>query len=263
MNEKDMTDDFLSCLGETEFLSGKTTEDKSTEAIPQAPTEVIPQAPTDVISTSQEEITDSAPELAGLEFPPEYLKMVERVKIQYKLLPSLNYDAIYREITELTVNSVPTPTLEVLNDELYKVQAAKDRLSEIFMDVIKCYNFKKRAVDILKDSWGKFTSEKNTEGRKGDAAFRLSYFMIDFSKTESLSKACDHILKNLDSLQDNLSRRITIWQLLLKLKEGRMALPDHDFGKDVGDTKMDDLFNDNKGGNNEEKEESGIKLREF
>lgn len=260
MDEKNnITDDFLKSLEDTEFLSGKASEEKTTET-----SKTISQTPKEVIPTIQEDNTDSAPELMGSEFPPEYLRMAERVKTQYKLLPSLNYEAIYREISNLTVQSIPTPTLEVLSDELHKVQAAKDRLSEILIDVIKCYNFKKRAVDILKDSWGKFTSEKNTEGRKGDATFRLSFFMIDFSKTESLSKACDHILKNLDSLQDNLSRRITIWQLLLKLREGRMSLPDHDFGKEVSDTKIDDLFNDNKGGNDgEEKEETEIKLREF
>lgn len=247
--ETDVADDFLNNIGNEK----------------QADPVSIPLPSVNIINpiVSQENITDSCPDLMGNEYPPEYIKIVERIKIQYRLLPCLDYDAIYSEIRELSIKSSPTPTLETLYDELYKVQAAKDRLAEILIDVIKCYNFKKRAIDILKDSWGKFTLEKNAEGRKGDAAFRMSHFMIDFSTTESLSKSCEHIFKNLDSLQDNLSRRITIWQSLLKLREGRMALPDYDFDKESG-FKIDELFSDNKGENEENKNgENEIKLREF
>ena len=274
-NKPDSTDDFLKDVGEDDFLDNKSST--SNPSIPTSTSNPTPvptstSNPTPPISSSvpervplQEDTPDSLPDLMGSEYPQEYIRVVERIKFQYKMLPSLNYDAIYREISELSIRSSPTPTLEILMDELHKVQAAKDRLSEICIDVIKCYNFKKRAIDILKDSWGKFTSEKNAEGRKGDASFRMSHFVTDFAITEALSKSCDHIFKNLDSLQDNLSRRITIWQLILKLREGRMALPDFDFGKEVDKSSMDGLFSDNKGENKEEnkEEENEVKLMEF
>ena len=204
-------------------------------------TEIVVSKPEQTIKIDSDSNANALPELVGNDYPPEYIKMSERIKAQYELLPKIDYDAVYKEISELSVKSSPTPTLQVLADELHRIQAAKDRLSEIFIDVIKSYNFKNRAVDILKDSWGKFTSEKNTEGRKGDATFRLSDFMCDFAEIEALSKSCNHVLKNLDSLHDNLSRRITIWQLMLKLRDvGRGALPDFDFDK--GESKAD-LFN--------------------
>jgi hypothetical protein len=212
------------------------------------------------------ESTDTPPDLVGTDYPEDYIKIVNRVKYQYSILPNLNYNKIYEEISDLTVQSNPTPTLEVLSDELFRVQAAKDRLSDILVDVIKCYNFKKRIVDILKDSWGKFTSEKNTEGRKADASFRLSNFLIDFSRTEALCKTCDHILKNLDGLQDNLSRRITIWQLLLKVREGRMSLPDYDFDKEAKATSSDLFANNNNGidgSDSEKSQDHACPLREF
>lgn len=246
-----MTEDFLSSINDSEFLKSNTEEAKPVES------------ETKSVSLSvqpQEQTTDSPPDLMGTDFPSDYITMVDRIKVQYRLLPSLDYDAIYREVAELSIKSSPTPTMEVLMDELHKVQAAKDRLAEILIDVIKCYNFKKRAVDILKDSWGKFTSEKNTEGRKGDATFRLSHFLTDFSRTEALCKACDHIFKNLDGLQDNLSRRITIWQLLLKVREGRMALPDFDFNKETPNSKIDSLFDDQGKSPGSEDE---ISLKEF
>lgn len=252
---RDEMDDILG--GASDFLK----EDRESTKLP------VQEKPShDTAKPSQEEEELS---LLGNDYPPEYIKMAERIRIQYELLPTLDYENIDKEIRELSIKSTPTPTLQVLNDELHKIQAAKDRLSEILMDVIKCYNFKNRAVDILRDAWGRFTAEKNTEGRKGDATFRLSNFMIDFARVEALSKSCNHVLKNLDSLHDNLSRRITVWQLLLKLRDiGRGGLPDYNFDK-ISEGDINSLFNDannsvnNNENNGEEKGGSAAKLQEF
>lgn len=177
---------------------------------------------------------ESLPLLRGEDPPIDYLNLVKRIQFQYSYLPTLNYDDLYQELSDLSIECSATPSLEHINDELQKVQASKDRLSEILINVIKNHNFKKRAVDILQDAWGKFTSEKNAEGRKGDAAFRLSNFHLDFALTESLLRTCTHVLKNLDSLSDNLSRRITIYQLISKNSDlGRGALPDYEWGRQI------------------------------
>ena len=233
---------------------------------PKVETNIPINANTSSVTISSATISSEViPELMGTEYPEPYVKMVLKIRRQYERLPKLDYDAIYSEISDLSVKSCPTPSLAILNDELHRVQAAKDRLSEIFIDVIKCYNYKKRAVDILKDAWGKFTSEKNAEGRKGDATFRLSSFLADFAETEALSKSCDHILRNLDSLNDNLSRRITIWQLMTKLQDiGRGAMPHLDFDRTVGE--MDsNLFDHDKNREEKNSEEGGpeISLRNF
>jgi len=197
--------------------------------------------------------TISEPSLNGSDFPSEYLGVVERIKHQYEALPKIDYNAIYNEISELSVKSNPSPTLQVLNDEIQRVQAAKDRLSEILISVIPIYNFKKRAVDILTDAWGKFTSEKNAESRRGDAVFRLSNFLTDFAESEGLLKACTHVLRNLDSIHDGLSRRITIIQLTIKLQDiGRGALPDFDFDKSSNG--IEDFMKDDMGENNVDSE---------
>jgi hypothetical protein len=261
MENDKITDDFLNGIDSSDDLFPLKEEVLSTTE----PTEITKTTET-VLSPIKNEMesTDTPPDLVGTDYPEDYIRIVNRVKAQYSNLPNLNYNKIYEEISDLTIQSNPTPTLEVLSDELFRVQAAKDRLSDILLDVIKCYNFKKRVVDILKDSWGKFTSEKNTEGRKGDASFRLSHFLIDFSRTEALCKTCDHIFKNLDGLQDNLSRRITIWQLMLKVKEGRMSLPDYDFDKEAKAT-SDDLFakNNENDGDSEKSQDGTLTLREF
>jgi len=175
---------------------------------------------------------DGIPQLRGDGFPSAFVSMVERVQDQYRSLPFLDHELIYSELRDLTVKCRPTPTLQILNAEIQKVQGAKDRLSEIYVDICRHYFFKKRMVDVLKESWGKYTDEKNAEKRKGDGAFRLSDFEVDFAQIESLFRAITHIVRNLDSLHDSLSRRITIYQSLLKMHDvGRGALPDFDFDK--------------------------------
>jgi len=255
MAEKDIT------LDDEEFF-GKSSEVKPSSVVTSAPASEVSEKSDAKPASSQGATADESggiPELRGTDFPKEFIDMADRLKATYRLLPKINYDAIYKELGELSVKSSPTPTLQVLNDELHKIQGSKDRLSEILINVIKCYNHKNRVVDILKDSWGKFTTEKNTEGRKGDAVYRLSNFLADFAEIEALSKVCNHVLKNLDSLHDNLSRRITIWQLMLKLRDvGRGALPDTDFHRPES---MTDIFNVDK---EDDKDEDGNpKLRDF
>ena len=174
------------------------------------------------------------PILMGKDYPESYQEVVDRMVFQYKALPELDYDAIYNELKNLAVKSCPCPTLQVLNLEFEKVQAAKDRLSEIFIGLLRCHSFKKRAVDILRDSWSRFSLESSADKRKGDAAYRLSDFERDFAQTDSALKSCLHVLRNLDSLSDTLSRRVTVIQLQLKLHDvGRGALPDFDFEKET------------------------------
>lgn len=197
-------------------------------------------------SDFSKELEGDLPQLCGDDFPEEYLEMVDRVYATYRMLPKLEYGEIYRELADLSITSCPTPTLQVLNDEIQKVQRAKDRLSEIMVKALESHNLKKRLIDTLITSWGKFSSEKNAEGRKGDGIFRLSCFSIDFAKVESLLKVCHHILKNLDSIHDSLSRRITINQLLLKMNDmGRGSLPDHNYRQEMG-VNEGDLFGDKK-----------------
>ncbi len=180
------------------------------------------------------------PKMQGDDYPQAYSAIVDGIIIQYSKLPKLEYGDIYAELSDLSIKSCPTPTLQVINDEIEKVQSAKDRLGEIYCNVLQNYHFKKRAVDILESSWSKYTVEKNADKRKGDALFRISEFSIDFGHVESLVKVCQHILKNLDSLHESLSRRITINQLLLKLNDiGRGSLPMQDFNS----RPLDDLIN--------------------
>ena len=71
---------------------------------------------------AKEREPEDIPSLRGEGFPSDYIGMVERIKWQYEMLPHMDYDAIYTEMAELSIKACPTPTLQVLNDEIQKVQ---------------------------------------------------------------------------------------------------------------------------------------------
>lgn len=199
-------------------------------------------------SNQEFEYTNTPPQIIGSATLPEHFStLLKRIKTQYSNLPSLRYSDIYKELSQLTVKTVSTPTLQTINRELEKAQAAKDRISEIEMQVNQCLMLKERIVDILMESWAQFTDGKSADVRKGDAAFRFANFQIDLAMTESLSKGCKMIMQNLCSLQDTLSRKITSIQLQIKLMDlGRTALPDFQFSDSyVGLDKVDQALKEN------------------
>ena len=184
--------------------------------------------------------TNIAPTLIGDGVSQQFETLVNRVKEQYPLLPSLVYSEVYTELSELTVPACPTPTLQVINQELQKSQAAKDRVTELYIQVTQCWILKDRLVDILREAGQKFSEEKSADKRKGENSYRLANFEIDLAKTEALEKACKYVMMNLVSLQDTLSRRITNVQLQIKLMDiGRTVLPDFDFSKKNMDIQID------------------------
>lgn len=214
-------------------------EDKKVSDVPTS-SEVKDVVPTDKPLVSNDDKVVKGPEglpcLLGDGYPEQFMVMVRRIWAQYTLLPSLDYNAIYKEMSDLTIRSSPTPTLQIINQEIQRAQASKERLSEIMCNILKCYTLKKRAVDILTEAWSNFSQEKSADKRRGDAIYRLSDFDLDYSNTESAMKVAVQISRNLDSLQESLSRRITIFQLQLKLHDlGRSALPDFDFKDDFTD----------------------------
>jgi hypothetical protein len=76
-----------------------------------------------------------------------------------------------------------------------------------------------------------FSKAGSADKRKADSIFRISEFDDDYTAIDALLRTAMHIAKNLDSVQDLLSRRITIVNLQLKMHDlGRHSVPDHDFG---------------------------------
>jgi hypothetical protein len=208
------------------------------------------------------DLSSHLPKLVGDNVPKDYQCVIDRFISMYMTLPIINYDAIHKELSELNVDSSPTPTLQLINLKLQRVQASKDRLAEIYQQVIRCYTFKKRAVNVLSEAWNKFAEGSSADKRKSDSSFRLSEFHADLAQVEALYSVCEHILRNLDSQSNSISRQITIIQSQLKMFDmGRGALPDFDFNKSALNEGFESLGTPVESENNENNNELDVTER--
>ena len=238
----DNDDDLFDMGGSSKSLDFFDSVDKKSNDSVEASTVDASESDNSFDIKKSDELSDetsdgSLPLLRGTSVPQDFSDLVKDILYQYEQLPKIDCNAIYKELSELTIRSCPTPTLQVINQELQRVQASKERLSDIMVNILQSYNLKKRMIDVLSDSCGYFSSEKSADKRKGEAVYRLSNFDIDFGKIDALLKSASHVARNLDAFQDNLSRRITIFQLQLKLHDiGRGAMPDFEFKDDIDDS---------------------------
>lgn len=178
------------------------------------------------LNFSKTELKDT-PNVVGEGFHPDFLALVNKVRRSYTRLPYLNSEEIFSEISNLYVPLKENYSLSSLSMDIHKVQAARERMAQIDIEVSRCHVFKKRAVNILLAAWGKFTGEKNAEGRKGDGSFRMSEFELDLADTESIAKGCNGMISNLESSHSALSRRVTLAQNQLKIRE--LGISEEDF----------------------------------
>jgi|SaaInlV_100m_DNA_2_1039680.scaffolds.fasta_scaffold26871_2 hypothetical protein len=198
-------------------------------------------------------IFDELPQLLGEGYTDGFLRMVEKVHAMYRILPTIDHVACYNELIELTVKTVPMPSPSDIDCQLGKIQAVKERLSEILTPISRVQSFKKRQVEILKESWIGFSQEKSADKRKADAVYRISEFESDYLGIYSLWVTANSVLSNLTAVQDIVSRRITIVGHEIKLFEmGRTTTtPDYDFqGASLSDgigTPVDELVDGNLG----------------
>jgi hypothetical protein len=226
-------DSLLSNIGDDSDYADTSTAEVKTDPVVDEGGAVV--APSSIPSSSVPDdpiVPKGVPTIVGDDVPTEYNEIVKRLQFEYYCLPKLDYDSIYSELSDLAVKSSPSPTLQMINDEIQKIQSSKDRLDEIIKEVDRNYYFKKAAVDLLDKAYCKYSNEKSADKRKGDVAVKISNFVIDLAKTDACFRVCFQILNNLNSSHESLSRRITVNQQLLKMNDyGRGQLPDYDMNK--------------------------------
>lgn len=152
-----------------------------------------------------------------IEVPEDFKKILDKANSMIGRLKRMDRKEIYEEIRVLNVHVSENPSLQQINVEISKVQAAKDRLSEILVNAHSNFIISKRIFELLTGGWTVFSDKNSAEKRKGEAELKMYQFAEFMSESEAIYKATSHILKNLDSKQETLSRQVTVFALLLKL----------------------------------------------
>jgi hypothetical protein len=186
-----------------------------------------------------------------IDIPFEFKDVVDRVNLMYEALPSIAYNEIYSELSGLGVKPTTGYIPSEIGKQLEQIQAAKDRVSEIYITVDRHCVMKKACVTTLKNVWFKFCKEGNKEKREGEASFIIHNYVLDFAKIEALESTCRHVWANLESAHKILTNKISIMQVTAKMDYGsRNINMDYDFGKT---SSMSLISKNNSENNSEEK----------
>jgi len=199
----------------------------------------------------------ATPAVEKVESVDDFQRIVDKSS---QLLVSLgpaeeDYSKTYDELRNLNVVVSPNPSLQQISVEIQKVQSAKDRVSQILVDVHRNFIVRKRVCELLREGWSAFSNQTSAEKRKGESFLKMRQFIESASEAESLYKATAHIMKNLDSKHESLSRQVTVYNLALKLNDFSSGSFDRNkqvagavFGaqKDIGNDLKDDKDLDDK-----------------
>jgi hypothetical protein len=163
----------------------------------------------------------ATPVVEKVESADDFQRIVDKSTELLKSLTPVeeDYPKVYEELKNLNVATSSNPSLQQISVEMQKVQSAKDRVSQILVDVHRNFIVRKRVCELLREGWVPFSSHSAAEKRRGESFVKMSQFIESASEAECLYKAAAHIMENLDSKHESLSRQITVYNLALKLND--------------------------------------------
>ena len=145
-------------------------------------------------------------------------------------LPKLDIDKFRDEMFDMHVDVYENPTTFQITESMAKVQAYKDRLSEIVNLVEHEYITRKRVNEILFDANQAVSKQSSADKRKGEATLRFPILLLKFSAIESFRSEVTNKVNNMRSIGETISRQASIMQMQITLGEYRKKNPE-DFRK--------------------------------
>lgn len=138
-------------------------------------------------------------------------------------LPRLNRAALRIEMENMAVELKQSPTTDDLSQGLAFAQGYKDRLSEIYMMALREHKIRQRAGELLLDAYNVISNGKSADKRRGEAIMKYSMMLIHMEAAETFLKEVEHIIQNVKSTMEAISRQVSIIQLQLQLGEVRKS----------------------------------------
>lgn len=138
-------------------------------------------------------------------------------------LPKLDRYALRREMVNMIVSVEENPTTFGINEGLAKAQAYKSRLAEIYTLAIREFKLRKRCMEILQDAIMKVSNEKSADKRKGEFAMRYPILLMQEQAAENFYEEVKHLISNMASANENVSRQVSVLQLQVQLGEVRRS----------------------------------------
>ena len=136
-----------------------------------------------------------------------------------KSLPVLDRNKLREEMQNMIVNIPETPTTFDINQGLALSQAYRDRLTEIYIDIMKEVKIRKRCLEMLFDANNLISKASSADKRKGEATLKYPMQILQFESADAFLKEVEQILNNMKSTFDTFSRAGSILALQVQLGE--------------------------------------------
>ena len=136
-----------------------------------------------------------------------------------KSLPILDRNRLREEIQNMIVNIPETPTTFDINQGLALSQAYRDRLTEIYVDIMKEVKIRKRCLEMLFDANNLISKASSADKRKGEATLKYPMQILQLESADAFLKEVEQVLNNMKSTFDTFSRAGSILALQVQLGE--------------------------------------------
>ena len=136
-----------------------------------------------------------------------------------KSLPILDRNKLREEMQNMIVNIPETPTTFDINQGLALSQAYRDRLTEIYVDIMKEVKIRKRCLEMLFDANNLISKASSADKRKGEATLKYPMQILQLESADAFLKEVEQVLNNMKSTFDTFSRAGSILALQVQLGE--------------------------------------------
>lgn len=136
-------------------------------------------------------------------------------------LPRLNRQKLRLEMENMSVSLKDNPTTQDLNEGLSFAQGYKDRLAEMYTLALREFKTRNRCMEMLFDAVNYVSNGKSADKRKGEATMLYPMQLIQRETAETFLKEVEHVLQNIKSAHDSISRQVSIAQIQVQLGEFR------------------------------------------
>lgn len=173
-----------------------------------------------------EEVTDSLEGQGNFSTMQELEKIVDSI---LATLPKLNRRKLRLEMETFQVSLNQNPTTHDINEGLAHAQGYKDRLAEIYMMALREFKTRNRCVELLFDANNVISKGKSADVRRGEATMKYPMHLIQLEGAETFLKEVEHILQNVKSAHEAISRQASVMQIQLQLGEVRKSSGPRDY----------------------------------
>ena len=136
-----------------------------------------------------------------------------------KSLPVLDRNKLREEMQNMIVNIPEAPTTFDINQGLALSQAYRDRLTEIYIDIMKEVKIRKRCLEMLFDANNLISKASSADKRKGEATLKYPMQILQLESADAFLKEVEQVLNNMKSTFDTFSRAGSILALQVQLGE--------------------------------------------